>query len=315
MLILACRDAGAATKAAGPPAPAASSPIQILPGTSSKEPVSIDADKLVYFDKEKKAIYSGNVVVVQGDTKMTCSVMTVFLEKTPTPGAAAPDPQQSGPAPGSGLTRLEATGPVTVISKTQVATGDNAIYDKLENRVQLIGHVTLSDGQNITKGDKLTYDLKTESGHDRDSRLQIRAGSRTISPERRRRIREAEIGASIGEFRGPIHATSESACERGSARPNSRDAEPVEMVWRESFPLAVALISRPGRRRPAGGARRASPRQRLSRANGRAGRQHFGAARRSGRLAWPERGGQDHGLLHDHGTCEAGQRRDRTRRP
>ena len=25
----------------------------------------------------------------------------------------------------------------------------------------LIGHVTLSDSQNVTKGDKLTYDLKT----------------------------------------------------------------------------------------------------------------------------------------------------------
>ena len=86
-MILASQDVGAATKAAGPPA--ASSPIQILPGTSSKEPVSIDADKLVYFDKEKKAIYSGNVVVVQGDTKMTCSVMTVFLERSPTPGGAS----------------------------------------------------------------------------------------------------------------------------------------------------------------------------------------------------------------------------------
>ncbi len=158
-MILASQDVGAATKAAGPPA--ASSPIQILPGTSSNEPVSIDADKLVYFDKEKKAIYSGNVVVVQGDTKMTCSVMTVFLERSPTPGGAAPDAQQSTSSSGSGLTRLEATGPVTVISKTQVATGDNAVYDKLENKVQLIGHVTLSDGQNITKGDKLTYDLKT----------------------------------------------------------------------------------------------------------------------------------------------------------
>ena len=48
-----------------------------------------------------------------------------------------------------------------MVSKTQVATGDNATYDKAENRVQLIGHVTLSDGQNVTKGDKLTYDLKT----------------------------------------------------------------------------------------------------------------------------------------------------------
>jgi lipopolysaccharide export system protein LptA len=174
-LIFASGDAGAATKApkaSASAAPADSGPIQILPGTSSKEPVSIDADKLVYFDKEKKAIYSGNVVVVQGDTKMTCSVMTVFLDRSPTPGAAAPaDPktgpspdangQKGGSSPGSGVTRLEAKGPVTVLSKTQVATGDSAIYDKRENRVQLIGHVTLSDGQNVTKGDKLTYDLKT----------------------------------------------------------------------------------------------------------------------------------------------------------
>ena len=50
---------------------------------------------------------------------------------------------------------------MTVISKTQVATGDSGSYDKAENKVWLIGHVTLSDGQNITKGDKLTYDLKT----------------------------------------------------------------------------------------------------------------------------------------------------------
>lgn len=175
MLIFVCGDAGAASKAGKAAAPASaadSSPIQILPGTSSKEPVSIDADKLVYFDKEKKAIYSGNVVVVQGDTKMTCSVMTVYLDRSATPGAGAPaqpknasppeaDGQKGGSSPGSGVTRLEAKGPVTVISKTQVATGDTAVYDKREDRVQLIGHVTLSDGQNVTRGDKLTYDLKT----------------------------------------------------------------------------------------------------------------------------------------------------------
>lgn len=167
MAILAGMPAEAASKAASAPAATDSSPVQILPGTSSKEPVSIDANKLVYYDKEKKAIYSGNVVVVQGDTKMTCSVMTVFLDRSPAPGAA-PDGAKAGASagsnsssPGSGLKRMEAAGPVTVVSKTQVATGDSAIYDKLENKVQLIGHVTLSDGQNTTRGDKLTYDLKT----------------------------------------------------------------------------------------------------------------------------------------------------------
>ena len=59
----------------------------IFPGTSSKEPISIDADKLVYYDKEHKAVYSGNVVVIQGDTKMTCSAMSVFLDHAPTQGA------------------------------------------------------------------------------------------------------------------------------------------------------------------------------------------------------------------------------------
>src|SRR5262249_28487511 len=137
----------------------------------SKEPISIDADKLVYYDKDHKAIYSGNVVVTQGDTKMTCTAMTVFLDRSPAQGQnqaaataqkpnAAPD-GRSSPSGDSGVKHLEATGPVTVISKTQVATGDSGRYDKAENKVWLIGHVTLSDGQNVTKGDMLTYDLKT----------------------------------------------------------------------------------------------------------------------------------------------------------
>ena len=141
----------------------------IFPGTSSKEPISIDADKLVYYDKEHKAVYSGNVVVIQGDTKMTCSAMTVLLDHGPAQGAASqskeavpPSPKdQSGPTADAGVKHLDATGPVTVVSKTQVATGDSGSYDKAEGKVRLIGHVTLSDGQNVTKGDKLTYDLKS----------------------------------------------------------------------------------------------------------------------------------------------------------
>ena len=144
----------------------------LLPGANSKAPISIEADKLVYFDKEQKAIYSGSVIVIQGDTKMTCSAMTIFMEKTATAGqpepAKASDPAKAGAdasaAPGAGTSRvkhLDAVGPVTVVSKTQVATGDSASYDKAQNKVWLIGNVTLSDGGNVTKGDKLTYDLTT----------------------------------------------------------------------------------------------------------------------------------------------------------
>ena len=138
----------------------------LLPGGNSKAPVSIEADKLVYYDKEQKAVYSGNVVIIQGDTKLTCSTMTIYMEKSgPAPANGQPTkPADSSGLPGSAgesgrVRHLDCSGPVTVLSKTQTATADNGAYDKPQNKVWLIGHVTLSDGGNVTKGDKLTYDL------------------------------------------------------------------------------------------------------------------------------------------------------------
>jgi lipopolysaccharide export system protein LptA len=146
--------------------------VVLLPGADSKQPVSIEADKLVYFDKEQKAIYTGKVVVIQGDTKMTCSAMTIFMDSdsasarpaAATAGDSAKAGAGAGAAPGAGsshVKHLDCAGPVTVLSKTQVATADDGSYDKAQNKVWLSGNVTLSDGGNITKGDKLTYDLTT----------------------------------------------------------------------------------------------------------------------------------------------------------
>ena len=50
-----------------------------------------------------------------------------------------------------------------MVSKTQVATGDRGVYEKAEDKVWLYGHVNLSDGGNVTKGDSMIYDLQT--GH------------------------------------------------------------------------------------------------------------------------------------------------------
>ncbi len=171
------RVGAAATKPTAPPSPSAAASksagsAPLLPGSSSKEPISIEADKLVYFDKEQKAIYTGNVVVVQGDGKMTCAVMTIYMDKAPEPrqpGAAkTAEPAKTGDAasaaPSAGSSRvkhLDCAGPVTVLSKTQVVTGDKAAYDKPQNKVWVIGNVTMSDGGNVTKGDTLTYDLTT----------------------------------------------------------------------------------------------------------------------------------------------------------
>ena len=163
---VAVAPAAPATPAGGKPAqPAANVPL--LPGAGSKEPVNIDADKLDYYDKEQKLVYTGNVVAVQGDSTLKSSVLTIFLEKqdaNSTPGATAPAQPASAPgAPNqsSSVKHMEADGPVTLISKDQIGTGDHATYDKAENKVYLNGNVTLSQGTNVTQGDRLVYDMTT----------------------------------------------------------------------------------------------------------------------------------------------------------
>ena len=97
---------------------------------------------------------------------MNCSVLTLIMEKGTEPpqntASPAPAADNSGVSNGnSQLRHMDCQGPVKIFSKTQTATGDSASYDKLENKFWIIGNVTLSDGPNVTKGDKLTYDLTT----------------------------------------------------------------------------------------------------------------------------------------------------------
>ncbi len=127
----------------------------VLPGGNSKQPINIEAVKLDYFDREQKLIYTGNVVAKQGDATMKSSVLTIFL--TPKGGDAAPAQSSST----GRVQRMLMTGPVTMLQRDQVGTGDNGVYDKGANTVVLTGNVTLSQGPNVTKGEMLTYDLRS----------------------------------------------------------------------------------------------------------------------------------------------------------
>lgn len=133
----------------------------VLPGGDPKAPITVDAEKLEYFDRDQKLVYTGNVFVQQGDSNMRASVMVVFLTKDEGMAAA----QQAVQSDSSGrIRRIEAAGPVTVTQRDQVGTGESGVYDKIENKVYLFGNVVLSQGTNVTKGDrdsKLVYDLDT----------------------------------------------------------------------------------------------------------------------------------------------------------
>lgn len=155
-------------------------------GGDSKEPIKIDADKLDVVDKENKAVFSGNVVAVQGETTVRCTVMTVLYEgrggpggtagRPATPAAASTTPAPAAGAGGQGndssIKRILCKGPVTVVSKTQAATSDNAEFDRARNLVIMTGNVALNDGPNVTRGQKLTYDTVTGVANVEGGRVQ-----------------------------------------------------------------------------------------------------------------------------------------------
>lgn len=131
---------------------------------SSREPIKIDSDRLDVFDKESKAIFSGNVIAVQGDSTMKCSNLIVFYDQPK--GADGEKAQPSVPGGNQEqIKKIECEGPVTIVNKTQTATGNHAIFDRAANKVYLTGNVTLSEGPNITRGERVVYNLNTQTAN------------------------------------------------------------------------------------------------------------------------------------------------------
>jgi lipopolysaccharide export system protein LptA len=150
--------------AAAPARPAGRRPSAFGELGSNKDPIKIDADRLDVFDKEGRAVFGGNVVAVQGDSTMKCSLLTVFYEAgrgATAAGQAGREPQANPLGGDSAIRKINCKGPVTIVSKTQVASGDNAEFDRTRNKVLLTGNATLSDGPNVTRGERVAYDLNT----------------------------------------------------------------------------------------------------------------------------------------------------------
>jgi lipopolysaccharide export system protein LptA len=168
----------------------------ILQNENQDQPIQIDAATLEVHDKNKMAVFSGDVVVVQGDTTIKCQTLKVFYgpehgaagnqgratkqaanapqnagqgtQPVTQPGTqAGAQPQQNGavPARTQDIRRIEASGGVTVISKDQNATGDVGVYDLKKKTITLTGNVVVSQGKNVLHGDRVVVDTTTGNAH------------------------------------------------------------------------------------------------------------------------------------------------------
>lgn len=140
------------------------------------QPVTIEADSLEIHDKDRYAVFLGNVVVKQGDSIMRSRELKVHYEgsmrgspksadgKTDQ-NAAAPAKSRAGQTvtndPAQRIRMIEATGGVIVTNKDQKATGDKGVFDMRTNLATISGNVVISQGPNVMRAEKLVVDMKT----------------------------------------------------------------------------------------------------------------------------------------------------------
>ena len=129
-------------------------------------PIQIESDKLEVLDQNKKAIFTGNVNVVQGKTQLKSGRMIVFYindEAAPADGAAAPAAASETPAAStSSIDHIEVDDKVYIRSDDQVATGDHGTFDMATEVMVLTGkEVVMTQGPNVLVGCKLTVQMKS----------------------------------------------------------------------------------------------------------------------------------------------------------
>jgi lipopolysaccharide export system protein LptC len=128
------------------------------PPSQHDAPVKITSTSLEMRDKNHQATFTGDVVALQEDSTLKCDTLVVDYED----GMAGP---AANSEPGKQIRHLDGKGHVVLTRTDQVATGNSVSFDAKSNTATLLGNVSVTEGQNVVRGDKLVVDLTT--GHAR----------------------------------------------------------------------------------------------------------------------------------------------------
>ncbi|MCR9158066.1 MAG: LptA/OstA family protein [Rhodobacteraceae bacterium] len=106
-------------------------------------PVEVSADALSVSQNDGSALFTGNVIIGQGEMRLTAPRVLVFYTENQT-----------------GVERLEATGGVTLVNGDQAAEADSAEYEVNRGSIRMLGNVLLTQGANTLVSDSMDVDLE-----------------------------------------------------------------------------------------------------------------------------------------------------------
>jgi lipopolysaccharide export system protein LptA len=124
-------------------APAKTADKPLLGPRDNSAPIDISSDSFQADLNGKTGTWTGNVIVVQADTKMRAN----SVRMTTVNGKAD---------------KIMASGNVVVDSpKTGTVTGDNGVYNVVPRTVLMTGNVVMKKGKDVMRGAQLTVNLVT----------------------------------------------------------------------------------------------------------------------------------------------------------
>lgn len=111
-------------------------------------PVEMTADQLSVDQNDNSAVFTGNVLIGQGEMRLSADKVRVEYET------------KDGAATGR-ISRLLASGNVTLVSAAEAAEAQNAVYSVDAGIIVMTGDVLLTQGFNALSSQKMTVNLTT----------------------------------------------------------------------------------------------------------------------------------------------------------
>jgi Uncharacterized protein conserved in bacteria len=119
---------------------------------SNDQPIQIESDRLEIKEQEKRAIFSGNVKVVQGETTLQAGSMVVHYKSD----------NKSVSSGATDIETIDVADKVVIRTATQTASADKGSFDMTAQVAVLEGKkVVLTEGDNIFIGCRLTVRMQS----------------------------------------------------------------------------------------------------------------------------------------------------------
>lgn len=107
-------------------------------------PIEVTSNQLEVNQDEGWAIFSGDVIVGQGEMRLFAPWVKVFYTEG-----------------GGDIERVEAKDGVTLVNGPEAAEGDTAVYTLADGMMVMVGNVLVTQGGSAVSGDRLRANLDT----------------------------------------------------------------------------------------------------------------------------------------------------------